>query len=196
MGIIARCVKYAAEKLVTLTGETVKDFNLNTLLYTPAGDDSIPLPDERLLLVKVDGSGKHVTAGVLTPSQGAKPGEKIFFARDKDGNIVSKMSFLGDGTVKLEADKDFIKRIKGDYSMDIEGESKTTVAGDASFKGKGSVNQEAAKNYEIKAPSAQITGGMLQVDGAAPPSGTGPFCGLPACLFTGAPHIGNIVNGT
>jgi len=150
VGIIARVIKHAFEKNITLTGETRKDFNFNTLLYTPAGDDSIPLKDERLILAKVDGTGKYVTVGVLTPSQGAKPGEKILFARDEDGNVVSKLSFLKDGTVKLEAEKDFIRQIKGDSVEDVKGKKSETIGGDKTedIKGKfyfGNNAQNAAK---------------------------------------------------
>ena len=189
MGIIARCIKYAAEKLVTLTGETVKDFNINTLLYTPAGDDSVPLPDERLLLVKVDGTGKHVTAGVLTPSQGAAPGEKILFARDENGNVVSKLSFLKDGTVKLEAENDFIKKIKGEAKADIEKDLTISVTGDITFTGKGDADYEAAGGFTAKGATVKITGKteiVLETTGAAA------WCpnGVPNCFITGAPHGG------
>ena len=129
MGIIARCIKYAAEKLVTLTGETVKDFNINTFLYTPAGDDSIPLPNERLLLIKVDGTGKYVSAGVLTSSQGARPGEKIFFARNGNGEIVGKLSFLNDGTVILMATNDHSENISGDCTINVDGNYTLNVKG-------------------------------------------------------------------
>ena len=117
MGMIARVIKCAAEKWVTLTGETVKDFNINTLLYTPAGDDSVPLPDERLVLVKVIGAGKYAAVGVLTPSQGAKPGEKILFSRNGNGKTVGKFSLLNNGAVKLEAERDFVQEIKGKFYM-------------------------------------------------------------------------------
>jgi len=189
MGIIARCIKYAAEKLVTLTGETIRDFNVNALLYTPAGDDSIPLPDERLLLVKVGGAGKYVTAGVLTPSQGAKPGEKILFARDGDGNVVSKLSFLKDGTVKLEAEKDFIKKIKGEAKTDIDKDLTVTVKGDITLTGNGNIVHETTGNFTIKGATVKITGKteiVLETIGAAT------WCpnGVPNCFITGGPHGG------
>ena len=104
MGIIARLVKSFSNKNVVITGETRKNFNSEALLFTPSGDDSIPIKGERLVLVKVDGSGKYVTVGVLTPSQGAKPGEKILFARNNQGRVVNKLSLLNDGTVNLESD--------------------------------------------------------------------------------------------
>jgi len=188
MGIIARCIKYAAEKLVTLTGETIRDFNINTLLYTPAGDDSIPLPDERLLLVKVDGAGKYVTAGVLTPSQGAKPGEKILFARDRDGNVVSKLSFLKDGTVKLEAEKDFIKKIKGNMKAKIKNEL-NVEAKNITITGTGDIQQDATGKFTISGASIEINGLteiILKTIGATM------WCpnGMTNCALTGGPHGG------
>jgi len=181
MGVIARVIKYAAEKFVTLTGETRKDFNINTLLYTPAGDDSMPLPDERLVLVKVDGTGKYVTVGVLTPSQGAKPGEKILFARDKDSKVVSKLSFLGDGTVRLEAESDI--------DVSTERKLKMTVKGDITFEGKGDFTSETTGKFSAKGAQVEITGDteiILQTIGSAM------WCpnGRTNCSLTGAPHGG------
>jgi len=189
VGVIARAIKYAAEKFVTLTGETRKDFYLNTLLYTPAGDDSVPLPDERLVLTKVDGTGKYVTIGVLTPSQGAKPGEKILFARDEEGNVVSKMSFLKNGTVKLEAEGDFIKTVKGNASVEIEKELSVTVKGGIIIKGTGDVQHDASGKFIIKGASVEITGEteiILKTIGATA------WCpnGMTLCAITGGPHGG------
>jgi len=197
VGIIARLIKHAFDKHITLTGETRKDFNFNTLLYTPAGDDSIPLKDERLILAKVDGTGKYVTVGVLTPSQGAKPGEKILFARDADGKVVSKLSFLKDGTVKLEAEKDLIELIKGD--IDISGDKKMTIKikGDVSFesdgkitnKAKGDFHSETTGKFSIKGTQVEIAGDteiILKTIGSAM------WCpnGVTNCYICGAPHGG------
>ena len=188
MGVIARAVKYAAEKFVTLTGETRKDFNVNTLLYAPAGDDSIPLPDEWLVLAKVDGTGRYVTVGVLTPSQGAKPGEKILFARDGEGNVVSKLSFLKDGTVKLEADNDFIKEIKGNVKAKIKNEL-SVEANNITITGKGDIQQDATGKYTISGASIEIDGLteiILKTMGATM------WCpnGMTNCALTGGPHGG------
>ena len=58
------------------------------------------------------------------------------------------------------------------------------------------ITVEASAQLQLKGSVTQITGGTLQVNGLAAPSGSGPFCGLPACLFSGAPHVGNVVLGT
>jgi hypothetical protein len=40
----------------------------------------------------------------------------------------------------------------------------------------------------------KITGGTLHVDGSVSPMPSGPFCALTTCCFTGAPHVGNVVD--
>jgi len=201
VGIIARVIKHTFDKFVTLTGETRKDFNFNTLLYTPAGDDSIPLKDERLILAKVDGTGKYVTVGVLTPSQGAKPGEKIFFARNEDGEIVSKMSFLNDGTVLLEADGDVTVKTKKNHITNADENIKQTAKKDLTSKAKNITGEAEAKNtikgadVEINGKT-EITGGTLKCKGTAAPTGLGCFCAKPFCIIDGSPHIGEMVTAT
>ena len=45
------------------------------------------------------------SVGVLAKSQGAKPGEKIIYGRDKDGNVTSKIYLHNDGSISIETDK-------------------------------------------------------------------------------------------
>jgi hypothetical protein len=146
VGIVAQKIKEEIDRFIQLVTEHRKDFRQNALLYTPAGDDSVPLNEERLILVKVDGTGRYVAVGTLTPSQGAKPGEKILFGRDPDGKVTGKLSFLNDGTVKLENEKDEIhdtkgarsETIGGDKTENIKGKKTETIEGDKteSIKGK------------------------------------------------------------
>lgn len=51
--------------------------------------------------------------------------------------------------------------------------------------------QMTASGITIKASGKQIT-----VNGTVAPTGSGPWCGIPACLFTGAPHVGSAVTGS
>jgi hypothetical protein len=78
--------------------------------------------------------------------------------------------------------------------IEVIGNAKIDVSGDATVKGD-NITAEASASAKIKAPKVHITGGQLTVNGTAAPA-SGPFCGIPACLFTGAPHGGNMVNGT
>jgi hypothetical protein len=166
---IGRKVGEEIKKFIQLVFEARKDDNRNALLYNSAGEDSVPLDEERIILVKVDGTGKYAAVGVLTPSQGAKPGEKIFFARDPDAAIVSKIAMLNDGSVITEAEN---------------------------------INFTASKKAVLEGPEVEVkgntvlTGGKLQCNGTAPPTGTGCWCAKPFCTWDGSPHTGNIAQGT
>jgi hypothetical protein len=130
---IGRKVGEEIKKFIQLVFEARKDDNRNALLYNSAGEDSVPLDDERLILAKVDGVGKYVAVGVLTPSQGAKPGEKIFFARNLDGKIVSKLSMLHDGHVDFTQDGNFSGKIKGNRTETVDGDHEENVTGKAKY---------------------------------------------------------------
>ena len=48
----------------------------------------------------------------------------------------------------------------------------------------------------VESPNVEITGGNAKIGGTVSPSGQGALCGIPACLFTGAPHVGDTAAGT
>jgi len=97
------------------------------------------------------------------------------------------------GEVSVKSKKTTIE-VDGDATIKTSGSTIVEATGDVSVKGK-NVSVEAATKATIKAADASITGGKLTVNGSSAPS-TGPFCGIPNCLFTGAPHGGNMVTGT
>lgn len=50
----------------------------------------------------------------------------------------------------------------------------------------------------VKAPSVEIESntlfkGSIQSNGSCKPTGTGAFCGIKTCPFTGAPHVGSVI---
>jgi hypothetical protein len=167
--LIGRKAGEEIKKFIQIIFEARKDDNRNALLYNSAGEDSVPLDDERIILVKVDGAGKYVAAGVLTPSQGAKPGEKIFFAREPDAAIVSKISMLNDGSVTVDTDRettgDYVRKIKGvtdilekkdrmytneaNVTSNIKKNKKTDVEGNYEIIVKGNFSIKAAGNVTI-----------------------------------------------
>lgn len=106
MGIIGRLLNHEIEKQIKVILETRAGFNQKATFYNPPGDASVPCKDDRIIIVKIDGTtGNYVALGVLVASQDAKPGEKIFFARDADGEIVSKISMLNNGDIKIKANE-------------------------------------------------------------------------------------------
>lgn len=132
-------------------------------------------------------------------SETGKDGESnITTLIDPDGNVTIESK--GEGSITFE--KDMTVTIKGNVTVNIEGDCSMEVKGNVDVKGK-EVNVEAQSNCNVKGTQVkvegtqvEVTGGTLKVGGTAAPSGSGPFCGIPACLFTGAPHVGDTVAGT
>lgn len=87
---------------------------------------------------------------------------------DKDGNI----------NVHAEADK----------TVKIDGNCKIEISGNCDIKVSGST--------KLDCPDVTVTGGQLTVKGSCAPTSQGPFCAIPVCPVTGAPHIGHVVSGT
>lgn len=169
----------------------------------------------------VDITPKYITVGVFDEGltnygneehwNGNKNGE----GKIKDNQITS-VTIDNEGNITVEAAKN---RGKGNLNVYLKGNTDITIDGDkgnnitiskdsnVEIKGKsnikvsGNCNIEASGNCTIKSPSVKITGGQLTVSGVVNPPGgipnpMGPFCGIPNCLFTGAPHADKIVRNT
>lgn len=125
MGRVGRLIQAAIGEFIVQTVEAYKGANLTAETFAPGGDDSPPLPDDRIVLVSVDGTGGFAAVGVLSRSQGAKPGERILYSRDEDGNVRASVRLLADGTVEIEAadengDAQAVLSVGGDGSLSLE----------------------------------------------------------------------------
>jgi hypothetical protein len=178
IGRIGKVLDHAINDLIELITETYKGFNQKGILYNSSGEDSPPVKDDKIFLVKADGSGKYVVVGVLTKSQGAKPGEKIFFARDEGGNIKSKLSMLGEGSIIWEADGDF--KLDGKKNIEVKAAQKASIKG---------------MNVELSG-QVKSTGGSFECGGNVAPTGNGALCGCKYCYVTGAAVAGDKAIGT
>jgi hypothetical protein len=187
VGRIGRVVKHEIEKFIQLVVETRKGFNQGALVYNSSGDDSPPVKDDRVILIAVDGTGKYISAGTLTGSQGAKPGEKFLFSRDAAGVLQTIIKMLNDGSIDGAIKKDVILEIKGKYENTVTGELKLETKAKATLKG---------IDVEINAVNGKITGGKLEVGGTVAPTGNGALCGCKYCYVLGIPVAGNIATGT
>jgi len=205
INFIGRKIGEEIEKFVKLVFEARKDDNRNALLYNSAGEDSVPLDDERLILVKVDGTGKYTALAVLTQSQGAKPGEKIFFARNNkkldEAEIVAKISMLNDGRVLTEADGDISETTKKNHITTADENIEQTAKKDFITKAE-NTTMEAKTKALVKGSDVEIngkakaTGGSFECGGTVAPTGQGALCGCKYCYVTGAPVAGNKAEGT
>lgn len=145
-------------------------------------------------------------------------GVKELHLHDGDGNFEAVIDFTS-GDIKLTSKGKQEKTIEGDVKETIKGKQevevdqdseltvkgkwKVSVTGDASIESKGAINikatssckVEATSEVNIKAPQCVIDSQILNFkgtksQGTVPPSGSGVCCAIPACICSGAPHVG------
>lgn len=107
---MSRIGRWLSSKINTyITGIIESRINerIQSLLYAPSGDDSPPLPGDRILIFKVDGTGNYAISGILTKSQGAEPGEKKLYSRDSNGDVQAVIYLKGDGTIEINGNANF-----------------------------------------------------------------------------------------
>jgi hypothetical protein len=131
MAIIGKLLKTAINTFILNTVEKRSEYNINGETYTPSGDDSPGLPDDRVLIIPIDGSGKNIIAGSLTISQGAEPGEKILYSRDANGNVKAKIYFQKDGKLNIETDDQI--NVLGSKKIVIDGTQDVEIKSDANI---------------------------------------------------------------
>jgi len=193
-GRIGTVIKHEIEKAVEIIAETRTGYNQKGVLYNSSGEDSPPVVDDKIVILKVDGSGKGLIVGVFNKSQGAKPGEKIYFARNEKGEIKSKLSMLGKGEVLWEL-QDFFELLT-EKTFKMESKEKAEMKSGDNF------DIEAAKKAKLKGADIEIngnvvaTGGSFKCAGSVAPSGNGALCGCKYCYVTGAPVAGDTAQGT
>lgn len=129
-------------------------------------------------------------------------GVKELHVHDGDGNFEAVIDFTsGDVTLTTKGKQE--KTIEGDATQTYKGKWNVSVTGDASIESKGAVNikatssckVEASSEVNIKAPQCVIDSQILNFkgtksQGTVPPSGSGVLCAVPACICSGAPHVG------
>ena len=94
---------------------------------------------------------------------------------------------LDKSTVIIDKDGNITINNNGKIEIKTEGDTKIETSGKTHIKSKGDTT--------IDSPKVEITGGQVKIKGNVTPT-SGPFCGIPNCLFTGAPHGGDTVSGT
>lgn len=117
---------------------------------------------------------------------------------DSEGNL--DMYLRKDNTAKIDGNGTI--EVTGDIEIKIGGNATITISGNAEIKVDGDTKLEtsncdvkASSSCTIDSPDVKITGAKATISGTVAPSGKGAFCGIPACLFTGAPQCGEISSG-
>lgn len=85
--------------------------------------------------------------------------------------------------IRIETDKNIGVSVDGDTKIEVKGNAEVKAEKDAKIE---------AQNVTVKSSvKTEIKGGQVVLGGTVTPGGKGALCGLPSCLFTGAPHVGD-----
>ena len=130
-----------------------------------------------------------------------RSGTKVIKNKPEDGTIKIEIDQEKEGEEKatitvhgnvVTVSKDGIEiKTDGKVSFTADKDLELNVSGNASIK----CNKDAsieAQNVTVKSSvKTEIKGGQVKLAGTVTPTGSGALCGLPSCLFTGAPHVGD-----
>lgn len=123
--------------------------------------------------------GKDVNGSLLWESS---DGSKFTIAFVKN----NKLEVYNSDNVEVIVDGNSISIKSSDVSIEAD-----------NLKVKATTAEVESDNVTVKAKSScEITGGgIFKLKGTVAPESSGPLCGIPACLFTGAPHLGTKATG-
>ena len=176
-------------------------------------------PEEKDLKVRQFSDGFSAFHDVKNSAHGVIHPSGTYAMVDKDGNIfikgVKKLTLHdGDGNFNTEVDMssgDVNLETKGKFNIKIDGETSIENKGKLTIKSNDDFNIESKANINIKATQAckvestsevTVKAAQCVIDsqilnfkgtksqGTVPPSGSGVLCGIPACICSGAPHVG------
>lgn len=127
-------------------------------------------------------------------------------ATEKDNKEV-KIETLGNTVIDVKEDTINVETecavnftAKGDTTLTAEGKATIEAKSDVDVKVAGNATVKSDKDASIEAQNitvkasvkTEIKGGQVVLGGTVSPTGQGALCALPACAFSGAPHVGNI----
>jgi hypothetical protein len=128
----------------------------------PPGDDSPPLPGDRVGAFVVDGTGRAVAGGYGDPvNQGtAQPGEKRFYARNPSGEIVATITMDGEGNVSIANASGAFVILNDDGSLNA------VVVGTAALSnGQGTFQLNPDGSFTINGLTITVDGDVITSDG-------------------------------
>ena len=111
-------------------------------------------------------------------------------------------NILNDKTVTIGANRtediedDEIVTIGNDKTEDVGNNKTVTIGANWDVDVGANCNITVTGACVLTSPATTLTGGTVTIQGAVNPTGTGALCGIPFCLFTGAPQTGPIATGT
>lgn len=129
---------------------------------------------------------------------------KVFFTEEK-GLMFDYATKDGSSLINIKPDNSIeIKNLEqstiiidkdGNITINNGGNTFIKTNGNTSIETSGKTDVKSSGKTTINSPNVEVTGGKVKIKGSVTP-GVGPFCAIPNCLFTGAPHGGDTIVGT
>lgn len=105
------------------------------------------------------------------------------------------LSVEAKGKITVESKDSIEVKSSGDVKVDSTGDVKIDSKGNAHIKGVSGCKVESPGEVTVKAAQCVVDAQIFNFkgtksQGTVPPSGSGVFCAVPACICSGAPHVG------
>ena len=157
--------------------------------FQAANQDSVPLPGDYLVTVRVQRTGGEVAVGFIDPKQeqAAGPGEHRTYARDADGVQVVQLHLKADGTATLsnESASSEMKpsgevntqNAGGFYKLQADGTvniNSATIDPLGNILTPGNIGSSGAVSAPAVAGSSSVTAAGKELAGHIHPAGTPP----------------------
>ena len=76
---IGKVIDHAIDTFIGIILETRKNYNQTVFLYNASGDDSVPCKNDKVIILKIDGTGNFIGAGGIGGITGGEAGGKNIF---------------------------------------------------------------------------------------------------------------------
>lgn len=149
------------------------------LLITPAVGDNVLLLCPRDFIEKLEYNKKPEECDSCYLPYGDINTCGILIKDEGDDNVKVTIKIDEEGSITVNTEKDISVSAKGNASVVAEGD----------------VTVEAKNNATVKSQNTKLTGGIVEIGGAVTPNGQGALCGIPYCVYSGAPQTGKQTQG-
>ena len=92
---------------ITLTCEGEFGHKIQALLYNPSGDFSVPLPNDYVTLIEMQGTGNYIALGNLNNITNVNNGEKKLYSRNSAGAVKASIYLKNDKIIVVNEGTDF-----------------------------------------------------------------------------------------
>jgi hypothetical protein len=192
------------EPIVVYMEELLPDDTKTIMRADPEGNiltNEVWNPDGSYKYTQTDADGN-----VIRDKEIAADSSVTYLHNNADGDALANISLPADGSISISLLKeDITLTIAADGALEFKSKkaisTEITGALTAAFKdaisitADGAIDLESADSMNLTSPATTLTGGTVTIAGTVSPTGSGALCGIPNCLFTGAPHTGDTSDG-